>query len=220
MSKGVLYIAVGESYTEMAIASAKSIKHHNQNLKIHLFTDQQNIQSAYVDSFGIIDDPHRRSKVDYISESPFNETLYLDADTFILENIEGLFEILMRYDLAIAHAHKRNIEATLQNWRKDIPSAFPQMNSGVILYKKNDRTEKLFKDWKTAFHESDFKKDQVTLRELIWLSDLQVHILPPEYNIRFKKFLDVWTDQEVKPMILHFEEFTVFFKDYLKKKNI
>ncbi len=217
--RGVVYIVVGEKYTEMAISSAQSMKQHNPDLPIHLFTDQHHTQSRYVDSSSLIDNPHKRSKVDYISESPFEETLYLDADTFILQNIEELYITLSKFDLAIAHAHKRNAKATLQKWNEDIPYAFPQMNSGVILYKKNRATNKLFQKWKSAYHNNNFKKDQVTLRELLWKSNLRFLILPPEYNIRFPKYMEFWSTEEVKPKILHYEEFTMFFNSIQKLKN-
>ena len=38
--RGVVYIVVGEKYTEMAISSAQSMKQHNPDLPIHLFTVQ------------------------------------------------------------------------------------------------------------------------------------------------------------------------------------
>jgi hypothetical protein len=32
-------------------------------------------------------------------------------------------------------------------------------------------------------------------------------ILPPEYNIRYEKYLTVWEEREAIPRILHFAEF-------------
>ena len=93
------------------------------------------------------------------------------------------------------------------------------MNSGVILYKKNRATNKLFQKWKSAYHNNNFKKDQVTLRELLWKSNLRFLILPPEYNIRFPKYMEFWSTEEVKPKILHYEEFTMFFNSIQKLKN-
>ena len=218
-SKGVVYVAVGEVYTNMAIASSISLKRHNPDLAVHLFTDQEGIKVESIESYGSIENPHRRSKVDYISASPFDLTLYLDSDTFVLENLHGMFNILERFDLAIAHAHKRNIVATTETWTVQLPYAFPQLNSGVILFRRNELTQQLLSDWARAYHESGFKKDQVTLRQLIWLSEARIYILPPEYNIRFKKYLDIWTEQEAIPKILHFDDMTVFFKSISDKKD-
>jgi hypothetical protein len=160
-----------------------------------------------VDSVSPIENPHVRSKIDYIHKTPFDRTLYLDADTRIVADITSLFDLLDRFDLAIAHAHQRNHFATQQIWNVDIPDAFPQMNGGVLLYNHQPETIRLLQDWQRAYHGHAFSKDQVTLRELLWKSDLRIAILPPEYNIRYKKYLDVWTDEEAKPYILHFPEY-------------
>jgi len=71
--------------------------------------------------------------------------------------------------------------------------------------------------WSNAYHESEFDKDQVTLRELLWLSDLRIATLPPEYNLRFKKYLKIWEGDEAQPKILHFGE---FLEDEIKLPNI
>lgn len=215
-NKGVVYVTSGSTYTRMAIASAETVKRHNPKIAIHLFTDQENISSPFINSVELITAPHRRSKVDYLHHSPFEQTLYLDADTFVLASLEEMFDVLTRFDIAMTHCHKRNIENTTQNWNVKIPYAFPQLNSGVVLYRKNDIVTKLFSEWQAAYHSSGFKKDQVTLRELVWLSNARLHILPPEYNIRFRKYLEIWTEEEVDAKILHDEEFTIFFKQSLR----
>ena len=218
LTKGVIYIVSGARYTEMAIASAQSLKRHNSDLKVHLITDQEIEIILHIDSIDIIKDAHRRSKVDYMYKSPFEHTLYLDADTFVLHNLDELFDVLLRFDIAMAHAHKRN-KTHLQKWREEIPQAFPQMNSGVVLFRKNKETLKLLKDWQEVFHAAGFKRDQITLRELLWLSDLRIHILPPEYNVRFKKYLNLWTQEEASPKILHFDEFTEFYSYIQNQKK-
>jgi hypothetical protein len=63
------------------------------------------------------------------------------------------------------------------------------------------------KSWRRAYHEAGFKWDQITLGELIWNSDLRFYVLPPEYNVRCAKYLEVWSKDEATPKILHFAEF-------------
>jgi hypothetical protein len=45
------------------------------------------------------------------------------------------------------------------------------------------------------------------LRELLWGSDLRLHILPPEYNIRYERYLSFWDPKEAVPQILHLAKF-------------
>jgi lipopolysaccharide biosynthesis glycosyltransferase len=204
----------------MAIASAKSVKQHCKGIAVHIFTDQPEINSKWVDSSTPIANPHVRSKVDYISQTPFDETLFLDADTKVVTDITEVFDLLKAFDMAMAHAQKRNHFPTLQNWREKIPASFPQMNSGVVLFRKNEQTIKVLKDWKTAYHNNGFWKDQVTLREIIWKSPLRIGILPPEYNVRFEKYLKVWEEEEAIPKILHFASFKADFNaDYSESRG-
>jgi lipopolysaccharide biosynthesis glycosyltransferase len=209
---GVIYIVTGRRYFRSAIQSARSIRKYSPNLKVHVFTDEENTEflSGYeevISSFGQIKRPHYRSKVDYLSKTPFARTLYLDSDARICAPIDDIFDILDRFDIALAHAHRRYNPRTTSTWRESIPQSFPQFNGGVIAYKSSPKVLDLLESWSIAFHDAGFEKDQVTLRELLWKSDLRIATLPPEYNLRFKKYLKIWEGDEAQPKILHFKEF-------------
>ncbi len=203
--EGILYIAVGRRYVKAALRSAHSVRRWCGNLPIHFFTDKENeeLARATADSWGLIENPHRRSKVDYLVHTPFERTLYLDSDTRICGDIRDVFKVLERFDLALCHAHTRNTAKNLQSWRVNLPYAFPQFNGGVIAYRKTPAMKELLEAWRQAYHSQPFEKDQVALRELLWASDLRVAVLPPEYNIRYRKYLWVWNKREVQAKILH-----------------
>lgn len=206
-SSGIVYIATGEKYVRAALKSAESAKKHCPSLKVHLFTDLGDFSHHFIDGVTIIEQPHRRSKVDYLFKSPFKRTLYLDSDTRVVDDIEDIFRLLDAFDIAIAHAHKRNHPATLKQWNTNIPSSFPQLNGGVILYRMNQKVKDLLEQWHEAYHSAGFKKDQITLRELLWHSDLRLAVLPPEYNIRYKKYLWIWNKDEATPKIMHLKKY-------------
>lgn len=210
---GVLYIATGKKYIKAAIRSAQSVQKFCPGLPIHLYADYRNYdfnfdQTLYpFSSVAEIANPHRRSKVDYLSATPFERTLYLDTDTALNADITQIFKILDRFDLALCHAHNRNAAARTQNWHFEIPDAFPQFNSGVFLYRKTPSVINFLDNWSTNFHEAGFLWDQVTLRELLWLSDLRIATLPPEYNVRFMKYHYIWTKREASSKIFHLKRF-------------
>ena len=154
---------------------------------------------------GEIESPHYRSKVDYSVHTPFDRTLYLDTDTRVLEDITPVFDLLDRFDLALAHASNR--VTRLQTWRTTLPRSFPQFNAGVFLYKKTPAVMSLLDEWVSSFHAAGFRSDQITLRELLWLSNLRIATLPPEYNVRFQKYLWLWGRRDAHPVILHFSRF-------------
>lgn len=204
---GVIYIATGRKYIEMAMKSALSIRKFSPELNIHLFGDWDkqgfNFEKscAPFTSVGMVEDAHYRSKVDYMCKSLYDRTLYLDTDTRVAEDITPMFKLLDRFDIALAHAPER--VTRLQKWNTDVPDSFPQFNSGVILYKNSKEVIQVLSDWKQAFQEAKFRSDQVTLRELLWKSDLRIATLPPEYNLRFFKYIFLWNRREAKAKILH-----------------
>jgi hypothetical protein len=205
--RGILYVATGPDYVRAACASAESAANYSPLLKRHLFCDAGSahvVPRGLFSSIAVIENPHRRSKIDQIPRTPFSRTLYLDADTEVVAPIEDLFELLDRFDIALAHAHLRNIPATRQLWKKRIPDSFPQMNAGVIAYRSRPPVLEFLQNWQVSFHEARFRKDQVTLRELLWKSDLRIAALPPEYNVRNARCLEgARSDKELKPRILH-----------------
>ena len=203
---GVLYIATGKNYLEACKNSASSIKRYCNGLPVHIFTDQPVTDHACFDTVGVITALCGQHKVDYIGRSPFQKTLYLDADTRVCTDITELFELLDRFDMAFAQAHQR-VATNRQFWRRQIPYSFPQLNCGVILFKKSEAVDQLLRNWKEAYHDAGFSKDQVTLRELIWMSNLRVAILPPEYNIRYRRYLRFWSPGEAVAKILHYRTF-------------
>ena len=209
---GVLYIVTGDNYLNAAIKSARSVRKYAPELGIHLFTGDVNYprlleNKSIFDSIEKIEKPHRRSKVEYLNKSPFERTLYLDSDTEVVAPIFDLFEVLDAFDLALCHAHVRNHPRTLMTWKQEFPRSFPQFNGGVILYKCNPKTTDFFEQWATAFEQAGFAQDQVTLRETLWNSDLRMYTLPPEYNVRFWKYLYLWNAKEVMPRILHMQKY-------------
>jgi hypothetical protein len=202
---GVVYVATGDEYVEAARLSAESVRRSNPALPIALFCDRAP-RGADGDPFSAqhsISHPHRRSKVDYLPHSPFERTLYLDADVRVVSDLTEVFGVLDRFDVALAHAHARNHRHTNTAWRVAIPSGFPQFNGGVIAWRRSERTSAFLRAWRDAYHESGFRKDQVTLRELLWLSDLRIATLPPEYNLRYPKYLWLWGRDEARAKILH-----------------
>jgi hypothetical protein len=208
---GVIFIAAGKFHTDAAVAAARSVRGTNPWLAIDLFTDQPDAAKMETgepfDRIVQIGDGHRRSKVDYLPKTRFPRTLYLDSDTRVVADLSSMFELLERFDLAIAHAHARNGGRQTKFWRREVPEAFPQHNGGVILYRGEGKALAFMEAWRDAYYEAGFKWDQTTLRELMWISDLAIYVLPPEYNVRYRKYLEVWEPREAVAKILHMAEF-------------
>jgi hypothetical protein len=207
---GVLYVAAGDKYVRAAASSARTVREHCPDLPIHLFAGAESIAAYFrtspapFSSVEAISSQHRRVKVEYMSRTPFERTLYLDSDTAVNADIRGMFAVLDRFDLALAHAHHRQ-QRQESLGRLDIPAAFPEYNAGVILYRKTPEVVRMLEEWWQRFRQDadTIRHDQVSLRELLWLSDLRVATLPPEYNVRYVKYHLLWSRSEAVTRIFH-----------------
>ena len=184
---GILYIATGQKYVDEAVQSAKYARQIMPETSIAIFLDDQShIRDHIFDRVNQIDNPQFSfiDKVTFLQESPFENTLFLDTDTLVIEPIYELGNLLNQFDLACAHAPVR----TTYN----IPvcsSEFPELNTGVILYKRSDIVIELFQSWLKIYQEqlqSDRhpRHDQAAFREALFKSPANCYILPPEYNLR------------------------------------
>jgi hypothetical protein len=216
MKRGILYIAFGKQFLKEMLISAESVKKHNPNLHITAFVDKQ-IDSKYIDECVLIKANHLRPKIDYIANTPYEETLFLDTDTIIDYNIEDMFHLLSNFDFGAVHdlARKRKkYSATMPEYR-DIPYSFSEVNTGVMVFKKNEKVMGLFEAWKKNFYKYNgyCPWDQPSFRISLWDSiqkGLKFYVLPVEYNIRSKanrekqrKYHDQFGEEHLTPRIYH-----------------
>jgi hypothetical protein len=182
MDRGVLYIASGSSYIEEAIASAESIKSH-ADLPVTLVADRS-VDEPCFDTVIEADDfqYHYGDSVLQIPELPYQKTLLLDTDTIISDDIEELFELIEQFDIAAATI--ADSEFTLST---DVPESFPEYNTGVVLFNKNEQTTKFIDEWKSVYRtylNEGVRMNQPSFREVLYRSELRVATLPTEYNCR------------------------------------
>ena len=215
INTGVFYIAFGEKYVDEAIFSAESLKRNCPELPAAIAADKK-IENNAFNNAKIIKANHMRCKIDYIYDSPYDYTLYLDSDTKINYGIREIFEILDRFDIALVHdfARKLNWKSKVVPEYEEIPYSFPEYGEGLVLFKKNSKTKKFFELWKKLFckYKTQMKNwDQATLRVALWQSDLRIHTLPMEYNLRnranrekMNKLIEEGDSGDLlKPRILH-----------------
>lgn len=194
-SKGVIYIATGKKYIEEACASAASLNAKMPTLPITLWASDD-VSSPYFENIYKINRPSYNflDKVQYLYNSPYEYTLFLDTDTYICEDVDELFGLLEKFDLAVAHAPYRHAPKNYFTCDEfvidDIPTSFPEMNTGVILFKKHTRVEQFFDRWLVEYQQqlsqpSPPVNDQPAFRAALYFSDIFHATLPPEYNCRF-----------------------------------
>jgi hypothetical protein len=198
MTAGYYYIAINDSSIGALVYSAKRTKELDPVHPIAVATDtpipeehaylfDQVIMVPHkIDLDGIRDldaYPHQGllGKCRYFYQSPWDVTIFLDNDIYLVETIEDLFHAAEWYDIAGAfdagHSHYANM-----------PEYFTMINTGMILYKKSEVIEQFMAAWwdNVVDHLPD-PNDQSPFMLTLWeYRDLLKFLaLPYEYNFRF-----------------------------------
>ena len=210
-SNAVAYLAVGDAqFLGEALASSASVRKHTKNIPIILFTDQPNedLRTAFDLVVHVKKDfsdarvgqppwksPNWLTRIEAFEKSPFANTLLLDADTEIVSDISGIFELLDRFDIAAAHAPYR-----YHTRQTGIPDSFPEFNCGVVALRKSRASKNFLQKWRVAYlRDAEYwHHDQVAFRAAAWASTARIATLPPEFNLRPLRL-----SAKSKPLILH-----------------
>jgi len=201
---GILYIATGTKYIQEAIHSAKSVRQIMPKLPIAIYLDDpSSIPAGLFDLVNQINDPQFSyiDKVLLLQKTPFKKTLFLDTDTLVIDPVYELKTLLSKFDIACSHAPVRDTHQM-----PECPAAFPELNTGVILYRQSDSVNNLFQSWIRIYQaqlQSDRPPlhDQPAFRQAIFESEINLSILPPEYNLRTVMPMFIGGNAKVK--ILH-----------------
>lgn len=185
MSRGVVYVASGSSYMDLAKTSAQSVKKHNPSLPITIYTDED-IDHETFDQEMKLEEPINKPGDSILSERyfPYDRNLYLDVDTYVCDSLSGVFDLLDMFDLALAHNNSR------LKWNEEfyggidfnIPDSFTEYNSGVVAYNDCSEVKDLFSRWSREYEDLDFYLNQPSLRRALYYTDVDFATLPPEYN--------------------------------------
>lgn len=227
MTKGYLYVANKQKFIDEAMISARSIKDFSSlpiaivcteilaTEKVCSFFDEVIINEE-INNYVYL------SKIIGIQNSPFERTIFLDSDTFVCADISPLFELLEMVD--IATTQEKSYHTTDKISAIKFKNIIPEFNSGVIVLKKNNLTDKLLADWFKICVENKIGNDMPGLREAIFenFNDINYFILPEEFNSHGYKSM-LMLNGEVK--VIHerlgsdWKSTTPFFLSYLKGKK-
>lgn len=216
-TRGVIYCCHGNGkFLAEAIISAKSVNRASPSLKICLFhgysasilsshdtsifTDIEEIQ--FPDNMSERFAGHMKGflgKLCAIKDSPYDHTLFLDTDTKIIKPIDSMFDLLEKFDIGIAPGPMTQKPVNGEDLLNEIPDTFPEVNTGVILYRKTPKMVAFLEEWKVTFltnKDGLYRMhgkggDQVSLRYLLWSNeDIRMHIfscqgVPNMFNFRW-----------------------------------
>lgn len=144
---GFVYVASGNSeYYKAAVRSAISLKDHWPEAKAALFTHEKLLVKSDEKHFDHVYTGipiHKRAKMWGMARTPFDRTLYLDADTEIRsENIKKVFDNLKKSDIMFTKIVSKVSKDRYIDHENQL-----DYHGGVILYNSDPLTLQLMQDW-------------------------------------------------------------------------
>lgn len=192
LERGVYYIATDDWLVKEAKRSANRVR-SLYDLPLAIATDSD-LELDVFDEVVRVKEPTRdfQDKVELFSETPFEETIYLDTDTYVCDDsvLSELFSMLERYDIAATMDSARRLDIhhpTGDRPSVSSPGPMAEPNTGVVVYHR-DRCSELFKNWSDLHQE--FKQiredigDQAAFHEAIYNTDIEFSYFSPEFNFR------------------------------------
>jgi hypothetical protein len=193
--RGIFYIATGPSYVAEAVGSAQSVREVWPDIPLALVADAAP-PAGYFDHFEVVEaERSSRDKPRLIGRSPFERTIFLDTDTYCCAPLPELFDQLDRFEFLAAFEDGRfstQVDPATGEEQfvksRGIPDSFPELNAGVMAFRRSPATTSLFERWIVEYDkmlkELSDHHDQPSLRSVLYRSKLRFGVLPSEYNFR------------------------------------
>ena len=187
MNQGVIFIAYGLNAQREATAAIKSLRQHHPDWPISVIGDR--VLDAAVIDFDDRNSLGRYAKTNLDRITPYDLTLYLDADTRILGNVSGGFSILRDgWDLAIAYSEQQGSDVLWHVSAEERSATIGelgltplQLQGGVRWFARNGRVAAFFHAWRNEW-ERWRGQDQGALLRALWRAPVRLWLLGRAWN--------------------------------------
>ena len=214
-TQGVIYLAFGVPYLLQALYSLQTLRRYNATIPVVILTNVPTDISEPGLEVRFFDEPNsanRLYKTSIFSHSPFDQTLYIDADTEVHCDVALGFGFLNRGDIAIRPEGTPMSKTS----REPDPAAaaemircFGEFNCGLMFFNRNARVQALFEAWARWQATSGVNRDQRNfLRALLEVPELSAWPLPPAWNYVRNDFRSLPRKHQIeKPFVWHYINF-------------
>lgn len=190
--EGALYVAYGDKAREQATASMASLREHAPGLPAAVVSDAP-LEGADVDVYHVeADRGARAQKTRMYSLSPWRQTLFLDADTRLLQSPAAGFGLLQYGDVALAQDPVRLFsandwpyldQAEVMATKEEVPAGGELLywNSGVVFFGRGERVQRLMQEWHRQWMRNQ-KHDQMALLRAIHRAPARIVAMREAWN--------------------------------------
>ena len=155
--KGFLTLAVGSYYRYLAKYLAISYRLNSNNYyPLAVVTDERTEElEKYYDSVIVTEDEIKDGylyKLNLYNYSPFEETIFIDADSFVIRDISYYWELFKESNFGVFGINSTNYRGAKNFFNPEKVLAefdvttIPKFNGGVYYFKKNEKVKKVFLD--------------------------------------------------------------------------
>jgi hypothetical protein len=194
MSIGAIYVITrDERYVNLLRASVESLKGAMPDLPITVFSEFPVTHSALdrvIPIKAVGDGFYDKARM--MLDSPYEKTIFLDADIYVAEAFPEVFALLERFDCAATHEEYLNTDWSNYYPRPDVPESFPEFNTGVLVYRRSSAMHRTLQEWGRLYREYLEKNpgqainDQPFFRIAAYFGDARIATLGREYNCKFR----------------------------------
>jgi len=180
-NRGVLFTATGKDAFCEDLVSARRVREPMPGLPVAIASDRDHGNDGIFSHIEVLPEPLMScgDKIEGMARSPFEETLFLDPDTYVAEDPSSAFDLLERYTIAVSHAPYRN-PLSLDG----VPASFPELNTGVVFFRRGTEWNEFQTKWKCEYKTLEHKNDQPSFRKVLWESGTPFSVLPTEFQFR------------------------------------
>jgi len=186
ISRGVLYMVWGDGVQATLDRSIASLRQFHPDLPIHI--ERAEVLANNYHGLSLL------QKASLARRSPFTQTLYLDADTIVLGNLDYGFEMAQRHGLActLCESPWARRHTGLRG-----EGDLVEYNTGVLFFTAQSRA--VFEAWESLVHRLDSSTvfvnaegklatnphdDQAAFALAVKQTDYVPFVLPPNWNFR------------------------------------
>jgi hypothetical protein len=155
--RGVLTVAADHpKYAEQAVALARSIRLRDRNIPLAVLTNlpEENFLGLYdyVISWDFQGYPGLLSKLVVYDGSPFEETLFLDADILAVRSVNEVFDCFAGHSFAVWGINLVEpiwFRGIVDHVRSIVPAeTYPNFNGGLVYFRRSDTAHQVYKQAK------------------------------------------------------------------------
>jgi len=189
-SHGVIYVAYGDRARASAQESIKSLKTIHPGIQVAVVSDQPINGAGALIIQPELDKGAREYKTSIYSYSPYDYTLYLDADTQVVGSLQAGYDILSQgWDMAAALDYKPTVRGVDHLPRDDVKRTvevignadYPHYNTGLLFFRRCPEVEQFFCLWHEQWEVFHYR-DQGAFVRALHLSQIKLYSLSWQWN--------------------------------------